>query len=149
MHFIPTRVWLVLLIAMFAYRPFAYVLWRTAGVSLPGAPDEPARDSKAEQRRLIFNLVMLVALVAFTLFVFSQAAVRFVHLPTFLPLLMAACAAMGLYMTAQGAITGRIEPLSRGSFGPYDRVTQPKRYWLSMIWNGLWTVGCAFLMFKI
>ena len=150
MSFIPARFWLLLLVAFFAYPALGVVVRRAIGLSLPGVSYTEGRDARIEQRQFVWSVVWLIALAALAIFIFSQAAVDFVHSPTFLPLLMVGCTGMGLYYTVHGAVTGSVEPIVKGaSLGPYDRALQPKRYWVSLLWNGVLTTLCAFLIFKV
>ena len=150
MSFIPARFWLLLLVAFLAYPALGVVVRRTIGLSLPGVSFVDRRDTRIEQRQLVRSVVWLIALTVFAIFIFTQAAVDFVHSPTFLPLVMVGGTGMGLYYTLHGAVTGSVEPLVKGGgWGPYDRMFQPKRYWMSLLWNSVLTTICAFLIFKV
>jgi hypothetical protein len=81
------------------------------------------------------NLTFLIALIALAIFIFTPTAERFAHSPTFLPSLAFAGGGYALFTVVGGAMTGKIEPFTRGYSGSYERETEPKRFWASMIWN--------------
>ncbi|MDB5712473.1 MAG: tetratricopeptide repeat protein [Sphingomonas bacterium] len=135
---VPVRVWLLLVIAVAAYAPARQVLSYRAqypsGRHVPH-PDDDFGDHTP--RRFALSLTILIGLAALAGFIFTPTAAAFARSPSFWPILAVAFGAWALSTVPKGLMTGKIEPLTRGFSNDYQRATQPKRFWASMIWNGL------------
>jgi hypothetical protein len=133
---VPIRAWLLIAIAAAAYPP-ALTVYRfvKASSSYDDLFPRPESEHIPERGQFARSLFLLIALAGLAMFIFTSAAEKFSQSPTFWPVMMAAIALFSLYTTVMGAVRGTVEPLIRGSLGPYSRDHQPVRYWLSMIWN--------------
>jgi tetratricopeptide (TPR) repeat protein len=143
---IPVQAWLLLGAAAAGYVPARYVCRYVAHDPSRRDITQPREDlSWRTAGRLARNLAILGALAAFAVFIFTPAAAAFARSPTFFPILIIAGGALSSWSVISGFSTGRIEPLVRGFNDSYERESQPKRFWASMLWNGLF--GCAMLWF--
>ena len=143
---VPVRVWLLVAIAAVASAPAMYVYRFLVGS--PAIVGEAPNDLGWQtQRQLKISLIALCGLVALAIFIFTPAAADFARSPSFWPIVMAMFGVWGAYMTIKGLITGSVQPMIRGSFGPYRRGWQPGRYWLSMLWNAALTSFLAWAVF--
>ena len=141
---IPIRVWLLVLIAVLAWPPARYVYRHI--VASPARRDisqPPQNLTWRSTASFLRNIILLGALFALALFIFTPFAERVGSDPQSYPILIAALAAWVLYTVIQGFLTGKIEPAIRGNFSEYDRNTQPKRFWSSLAWNA--ALGCGLL----
>lgn len=86
---------------------------------------------------LVRSLIVLVGLIAFAGFIFTPAAEKLARSPEFGPLLLLGFSCLAFYFVGKGFLTGRALPLVKGQLGPYERATQPKRFWISLTWNAL------------
>jgi tetratricopeptide (TPR) repeat protein len=133
---VPTRVWLLIAIAVAAFAPARYVYRYIAhspsrtDITLP-----PADLSWRTSSHFVRSSMVLAGLVALALFIFTPVAERFARSPSFWSILIAAGGAWALFTVARGLVTGQIEPLAKGFYNTYKRETQPKRFWASMVWN--------------
>jgi len=84
---------------------------------------------------LILCAAAIIALAGLAVFIFTPAFAEFSWV--LLPISIAVVATFPLYRVFQGFRTGHEKPIARGSFPSYNRSTQPKRYWASMIWNSI------------
>lgn len=133
---IPTQAWILVAIAAAAFGPAQYVYRHIEHSPHRRDITQPPEDlGWRTSKQLIRNSIILVGLAALTVFIFTPAAEKFARSPEFLPILMLGFSAFALFSTVDGLLRGRIEPLSKGSLGPYERETQPKRFWASLSWN--------------
>jgi drug/metabolite transporter (DMT)-like permease len=138
---LPVQVWLLLLIGLFSWPAILTVARRIQKSELdsyrPGA----------KQAAIAFAALVLA--LALAIFIFTPQAKAFAHSPQFLPILFAGLTAFTICTTAQGFLSGSVEPLTRGSLGPYSRVEHPRRYWASQVWNVTVSAFMIWLLFKI
>ena len=149
LDWIPGQVWILGLIGLFGYHAVAGIYRELADARAESAVSGVVQEQWQPSRGLIGRSALLLSLIVLAVFIFTPAAERFAHSANVLRLTMAAVVAFGGYSTISGLIRGKVEPLSKGSLGPYSRDTEPWRYWLSMIWNGLFTVASAFLAVQV
>lgn len=139
---VPTRAWLLLLIAIVAWMPMQYIVRHLAATAtqrdITQAPDDLSWRSTA---MLIKSVAAVMALAAFALFIFTPSAEVFARSPSFYPLFLLAGAALAMWSVVQGFTTGRIEPWMRGLSREFTRADDPNRYWMSMGWNALLSGG--------
>ncbi|KRA79730.1 tetratricopeptide repeat protein [Altererythrobacter sp. Root672] len=141
---IPTKAWLLMAIAAAAFAPARYLYShiehspRARDITMP-----PEDLGWRTSEQLIRSSVVLAGLAAIAIFIFTPAAEKFARSPEFFPILMLGFGAFAFFSVVDGLLKGRIEPLSRGSLGPYERDTQPKRFWASLSWNTV--LGGAFV----
>ena len=138
---VPAQAWLLLLIGLFSWPALFVLVHRNRKSELD--PNRP----NARQSAIAFAALILAAILA--VFIFTPQAKTFAHSPQFLPVLLAALTAITVYTTAQGFLTGTVEPLARGSFGPYSRAEHPRRYWASQTWNVIMSALMIWLAFKV
>lgn len=133
---VPTRVWLLIVIGLLAFRPAQYLFihWAHSPSRLDITQPKPDLSWRTSGQ-CAQSLGMLAALVALAIFIFTPTAERFAHSPEFFPLLALGMAGFCLFWVAQGFVRGHVEPLIKGSWTSYERTTQPKRFWASMTWN--------------
>ena len=147
LDWVPIRAWLLLIIGLIAITPASYVLrYRRSSaqdVTAPSAKDEP-------KDRLIFALSMfaLILLVALSFFIFTRAAEDFSHSPVIFPLILTVLMTFFFYLVLDGYSSGEVEWTELILSERYNRVNQPKRYWLLMIRNIFFAILMAFLTFK-
>ena len=147
---IPTRAWLLIGIAAGAYAPVRYIYEHVAhSPARREITQAPENLDWRTSHQFARSSLILVALAAFAAFIFTPAAERFANSPSFFPVLLTAMAAWGLFTAAQSVFTGQIEPFVQGNFGPYDRETQPKRFWSSFAWSLMFSALCLWLAFGI
>jgi tetratricopeptide (TPR) repeat protein len=133
---IPTQVWLLIAIAAAAFAPALYVYRHIQHSPRRRDITQPPEDlGWRTSGQLIRSSAFLAGLVTLTVFIFTPAAEKFARSPEFFPILMLGFSAFALLSVVNGFLKGRIEPLSRGALGPYERETQPKRFWASLSWN--------------
>jgi tetratricopeptide (TPR) repeat protein len=139
---VPIQIWLLILIAVAAFFPARYVWMHVR--SSPSQRDitQPPEDlSWRTSGQLTRNLLVLGALAAFAVFIFTPLANQIAQSPRLFPIIILAGGAWALATVALGFARGRIEPFVRGFYVEYERPSQPKRFWVSMAWNTL--VGCS------
>lgn len=135
---IPIQVWLLIAIAAAAIAPALYVYKhmehspRRRDITLP--PEDLGWRTSGQ---LIRSSVVLAGLASLAGFIFTPAAEDFARSAEFFPILMLGFSAFALFSVVDGFLKGRTEPLSRGTLGPYERETQPKRFWASLSWNAI------------
>jgi tetratricopeptide (TPR) repeat protein len=143
---VPVRVWLLIAIAAMAHGPAQYV-YRHLSKS-PSALDlarVPEDWSWRTESQFNISLLALCALSGLAVFIFTPAAAALARSPSFVPMLMAGLGLWALATVFFGAVNGRIEPFVRGVYQTYERDAQPKRFWASMVWNGLFASLCFWL----
>lgn len=109
------------------------------------------QESDNIRKTLILNLVIITALFALSIFIFTPTAEKFAHSSSFIPSLLGLFGIVILYFLSRSFISGELTPLVRGSFGPYRRDSHPKRFWASASWNGALGIMClggSIMMFK-
>ena len=110
-------------------------------------PDEAGSQDKGRPiGRYVFLLAVLVAL---PLLLLTPVGKQFVRSPSFFPILMVGCGGWALFSVARGFANGRIEPFVRGFYKTYERAAEPKRFWASMAWNGVFGCFCLWLAFQM
>ncbi|MES2753330.1 MAG: tetratricopeptide repeat protein [Pseudomonadota bacterium] len=133
---VPVQIWLLIAIFAIAFLPARYVLRHLmrdpARRDITQPPPELAWRTTG---LLVRNLAVVVALAGFAVFIFTPAAAQWADSPTFLPTLTAISSAAILFTVPRGLSRGNIQPIIRGFYDTYSRSTQPKRFWLSIIWN--------------
>ncbi len=147
---VPVQVWLSLVIATIAFVPARYVYDHLAHDPARRDIGQPPEDLRwRTSGKLGRNLGILGSLLALALFIWTPLATAIARSPSFFPLLSVAFGGFVLFWVARGLATGHIRPAVRGNLGPYQRDTQPKRYWAALSWNLLF--GCLFVWggFKI
>jgi hypothetical protein len=147
---VPTRVSLLVAIAAIAYPALSY-LWRYIRIS-PANIDltQPRPDfSWRSTRRFAIGACIVLTAIGLAFFIFTPTAEAFAQAPEFLPLLMAALTIFATYSTIKGYLKGEIDPLVRGSFGPFSRAEHPRRYWVSLAWNVFFIALMTWLLFKV
>lgn len=141
---IPIRAWLLLVIAAAAYVPARYAFQYIAASPSRRDITQPREDlSWRTPAQFARSFGVLCALVALAIFIFSPAAEQFARSPNFWPVLSVCIGAWSLFTVAQGFVTGRVQPFTRGFHETYERRVQPKRFWASLAWNAI--VGCLSL----
>lgn len=145
---LPLRAWLLITVAVLGFMPARYVLrhvWdHPAGRDITKPPEDFGwRSSK----QLLVSLAVLTALGAFSIFIFTPTATQVGHSAHFWPALSAGMGVWMIWTVGRGFTTDSIVPMTRGSLGPYNRRLQPKRFWSSVAWNGVW--GCGFVWLAI
>ena len=134
---LPVRVWLLIAICAVACAPamytYRYIKHSPRGRDITQPPEDL---SWRNPQRLAISLAALVGLAALAIFIYTPTAATFAQSPNFWPTLLGALGLWITYLTVKGLVTGSVEPMSRGSLGPYSRASQPIRYWLSIVWNG-------------
>lgn len=146
---VPVRVWLLIAIAAAAYAPALYLYRHVAHSPSRRDITQPSEDlSWRTSSQLARNLLILTALVALAIFIFTPAATQFAHSPSFWPILIAAVGTWALFTVPKGLTTGRIKPIIRGFYKTYQRQTEPKRFWASIGWNTFFGCLCLWLAFE-
>jgi hypothetical protein len=79
---------------------------------------------------------------------FIPAGKRTAQEPNFWSFVMLGAGAWALVTVLQGFAKGQIEPFMRGIYNSYQRETQPKRFWMSVAWNGFFGCLCLWLAFQ-
>lgn len=143
---VPVHIWLLVAIAAIAYVPASYVFRYVKHSPLKRDITQPAQDAGWRTTgKFARNLMILVALGALAIFIFTPTAANIAHEPVFWPLLMVVFALWSLSTVPRGLATGRIQPIARGFYRTYARATQPKRFWTSIGWNALFSGGFLWL----
>jgi Tfp pilus assembly protein PilF len=139
---VPFQVWLLVGLAFFAWLPAQYIVRYILNSPNRRNITRPAEDFGWRTSGKFFtNLAALTAIAGTAVFIFTPQAERLVQSPYFFPALLGLVGVFALLTVARGLQTGRIEPLTRGSLGPFERGHQPKRYWASLAWNALLGMG--------
>ncbi|WP_116089575.1 tetratricopeptide repeat protein [Sphingomonas crusticola] len=146
-HIIPLQVWLLITLAAFGLLPARYV-WRYLAHS--GSARDLMRPPEALEwrstRQFRVSLAILAGLAGLAVFIFTPAAARLgrqlTQSPLLVPILLGGVGGFALFEVWRGLTTGTIEPMSRGTLGPYQRATQPKRFWISLGWNAMFGALC-------
>jgi len=146
---------LLLFVAVQAFRKWRFEqedASRSAGVIPPQLdrlqPPPHGAGSQAKGRP-IGRYVFLAFLVALPLLLLAPVGKQFVRSPSFFPILMVGCGGWALFSVARGFANGRIEPFVRGFYNTYERETEPKRFWASLGWNGIFGCFCLWLAFQM
>lgn len=128
--------------ATFAFGPARYIYDHLAHAPARRDTTQPPEDLNwRTSRRLAVNLTIIGGLLALAVFIWTPLAATIARSPRFWTILIVALGGFALFSGAKGFATGQIEPVIREDFGPYQRASQPKRFWGSMFWNLL--LGCA------
>lgn len=144
------HVWLLILIASFAWSPAQYVFRHLEASPSRRDITKPQGDlSWRTQGNLTRSLTILLALGAAAIFIFTPQAEQLAKAPRFYPFLMASFAAFALFTVGRSFLTGIITPFIRGNTREYDRKTEPKRYWASFAWNLALGCGAAWAAFAV
>jgi hypothetical protein len=85
-------------------------------------------------------MLLGIAVIAYT-----DAGKQLAKQPAFWPVIMIGCGAWSLFTVARGFSKGQIEPFLRGFYNTYKREEQPKPFWASMAWNGVFGCLCLWL----
>jgi len=107
-------------------------------VSSPRYHDITGPEQDLEWRtgyRLFASLAVLAGVLGSAIYVLTPHARRFFQSPEFTPVLLGGAGVFILLYCAKALLSERITPLLRGTFGPYEREEQPKRFWLSFAFN--------------
>lgn len=135
---VPVQAWLILGVLAIGFRParyaFDYISHSPSRRDITQPPEDLSWRSQTELARC---LMILGALLIFTVFIFTPEAEQFARSDIFLPLLMAAFGAFAFYTVAMGLVRGQVEPLMKGVNSSFERFSQPKRFWASLCWNAL------------
>jgi tetratricopeptide (TPR) repeat protein len=116
----------------------------TAGIMEPAQEPTPPFTNKL-WRYVPFAVIMLgLAFIGYT-----SAGRQLARQPSFWPILMIGFGCWSLITVARGYTKGQIEPLARGFYNTYQRETQPKLYWASMTWNGIFGCLCLWIAFMM
>jgi Flp pilus assembly protein TadD len=145
---------LLLFVAVQAFRKWQFEQedsYRFAGAIPPRrGPALPSDDAGIQTRSPVARYVVLIAVaLALPILLLTSAGKQFVRSPSFFPILMIGCGGWALFTVARGFTNGRIEPFIRGSYSTYEREAEPKRFWASMGWNGLFGGFCVWLAFQV
>lgn len=138
---VPTQVWILLAVLAAAYVPALYVYRYIANA--PSKQDVTAAPKDYSWRtrgQLVRSALILAGLSAFGAFIFTPQAAQFARSPSFVPLLILALGIWALSTVPKALLDGRVEPIVRGVSSSFERIAQPKRFWASVIWNGIF--GC-------
>lgn len=135
---IPTRAWLLALIAVAAFKPardlFVYITDSPERVGL--GPRDLGEDGPAGHRPTV-SVTALIGLAAIAIFILTPAAEAFAKSPSFSSFLFAGFGVWMLGTTVHGYLIGQIEPMSGSAGWTFRRRTEPKRFWLSLAWNAM------------
>lgn len=139
---VPPQAWIALALLVTALAPAAYV-WRhfTHGLAPRDITLPPEDLSWKSQRQLAICLAVLAGLIGIGTFVFSEWAEDFARSGWLMPTLFGAIGSYALGTVVPGWRSRKIEPLLRGVSSTYSRTEHPKRYWASLIWNGILGTG--------
>ena len=142
---IPPQGWVVAVLAITAWAPTNYVWQYLTHERTPRDITQPPEDTSWKSPRLFFRSLAVVAvLIGIGIFAFTPQAEQFAKSQWFVPALAGAFGSYAIGTLIPGWRNGSIEPLVRGISESYSRDTQPKRYWASLIWNGV--LGIALLI---
>ena len=146
---LPPQAWLVIALAIGAIAPARYV-WRYFTHSRrPSDITQPPEDLSWKSRRLLYrNAAIMVVLLVFGIFILTPKWRAFAKSDWFVPSLLAAFGSYAVGTLVPGWRDRKIQPLVRGVYTAFQRKTQPKRYWASLVWNaslglGLLSVAAA------
>lgn len=140
----PVQGWILIALAAAAYTPALYVYRYLSDSPARHDVTAPPKDfSWRTPQHFYRNVLIVIGLVALSGFIFTSTAENFARSPSFFPLLIAAGGLWSLWTVYRGIVCGQIEPLVRGFSRIYERTEQPKRFWVSVAWNGF--LGCLFL----
>ena len=143
---VPVQVWILLAIAAAAYEPAHYLYEYVMHSPSRRDVTQPKEDTSWRTPRQLFrSLVILAAMLALVVFIFTPAAAHFARSPAFVPTLLACFGVWSLYTVLAGFMAGRIQPFIRGLNDTYERAAQPKRFWASLAWNAFFGGACIWL----
>lgn len=83
------------------------------------------------------NIVALIALFAFSVFIFTKTATDFARGPMFTPFIVLLVGAVAMLSALRGLATGKIVPMISRMPSEVDQTTRPRSFWFGMTWNGL------------
>ena len=132
------QIWIALALAITALAPATYA-WRyfTHG-RVPRDITLPEEDlSWKSEPQLYRSLAILLGLIGIGVFIFTPLAEDFAKSDYFAPTLFGAMGSYAFGTAVSGWRSGEIEPLVRGVAQAYRKAEHPKRYWASLIWNGI------------
>lgn len=150
------RLWLVFggaiicLAAVQAFRKWRWEQEDSYSNAIPRARSsniaESNEDSKPPVKDQLWRyLPLAVILLGIAFVALTPAGKRLGMQPSFWPILLIGCGGWSLFTVARGFSKGEIEPFARGFYKTYERDTQPKRFWASMAWNGIFGCLCLWL----
>jgi tetratricopeptide (TPR) repeat protein len=145
---------LVLLAAVQAFRKWRFEEEDSyRGVIPPSSTPiiaQPGEDSTHPSKSQVWRYVPLaVILLGLALIAYTSAGKQLAKQPSFWPILMIGCGGWALFTVIRGISNGQIEPFARGFYNTYQRETQPKRFWASMTWNGIFGCFCLWIAFTM
>jgi len=133
---IPVQFWILLVIGSIALAPATYIYrYRTHSPSRQEIGKPPEDLSWRSPETYSLCLLALIALAGLAIFIFTPTAADFARSWIFAPAVLAGLAILATYQVIRGLRTGAEEPMIRGFYTSYNRSTQPKRYWASIMWN--------------
>jgi hypothetical protein len=143
---------LVLLCAVQAFRKWRFEQEDSYSNVIPPRSDrdrtERARDSTPPKKKQLWRyLPIAVILLGLAFIAYTSAGKQLAKEPSFWPMLMIGFGGWSLFTVVRGFSKGQIEPFARGFYNTYRRETQPKRFWASMTWNGIFGCLCVWLAF--
>ena len=142
LDFVPMQGWVLLLLGLFAVGPARYIFdyYRhdpaRRDITLP-----PEDLEWRTQARFWKNAALLAGAVGVAVFAFTPQAAEFAKSEAATKLLIGGIGSYAASMLFTGLKDGSITPAVRGDFGPYDRDAHPKRFWASVVWNGVLGFG--------
>ena len=134
---VPAPVWLLIAIVVIAVKPARYVYDYLSTSPSRRDVTQPSVDlSWRNSSHFARQSLLLAACAALAVYIFTPGAAKFAQSDIFLPLMASGMGTWALFTVVTGARSGRIEPMIRGS-SIYGRSLQPKRFWASITWNAL------------
>jgi tetratricopeptide (TPR) repeat protein len=145
---------LVLFAAVQAFRKWRFEQEDSYSNVIPPSPSveltEPAQEPTAPLTSKVWRYVPLAVILLGVAFIaYTSAGRQLAKQPSFWPILMIAFGCWSLITVARGFAKGQIEPFARGFYNTYQRETQPKRFWASMTWNGIFGCLCFWIAFMM
>lgn len=133
---VPVEGIILVVLALWAVAPARYLHRHVQHAPEKRDITQPPEDlSWRTSRKFALNAVLLAALTASAVFIFTAEARSFVSSVYYLPALLTAFGTFALHAAAHGLLTGRVSPLVQGLSGRYLKGEQPQRFWASVLYN--------------
>lgn len=135
---VPARFWSLIVLAAAATAPVTYIYRHIAhdparrDITLP-----PLDVSWRSSRKLALYVLLLAALCALAIFIFTPSAQRLTRAPSFPSLVLGGLGIAALVSVVRALKTGFVRPLIRGFSSTYERSSRPRAFWASMVWNAI------------
>ena len=135
---IPVQAFVLVVLLLWAIAPARYLYSHLQHAPSHRDITQPPEDlAWRSGRRFALNAAVLAAVAGSAVFVFTPEAREFANSAFLLPAILTAIGSFALHAAGHGLLSGSVSPLIRGLGAHFSRESQPKRFWASVLYNGV------------